>query len=168
MSDKSKYSERLSISSIETDPLRVIPNIELSLRNISIGICVSIALILIAYSLVLHFSNLNATYYREIATVTYVDCNRFPVNNHRDEYHCVVGIKYPTYPNSTKMTENSLTFIDSDKFFEGDQFEIMIDRTNPLNIEVRVISDHNLAIIYFVCGLLLLIIATGIKFMRFV
>ena len=164
MSDK----QDISINPTIPDPLNVIPDIEWSRQNILYGICVILSILLVAYGLAIHFSTFSETYYPEVATVTYVDCNRFPVNNHRSEYHCVVGIEYPDTPDSTDMIDNSLTFIDSEPFFQGDLIEILVDRTNPLNIEVKVVSDQNLAIVYCICGLLLLTVVTGIRFMRIV
>lgn len=152
----------------KADPLGVIPNIILSYKNIVYISCVLISFFIISYGLALHFSTFNSDYYSEVATITNVDCNRFPVNNHRSEYHCVVGIKYPKSPGSIDMIQNSLTFIDSEKFFEGDQIEILVDRYNSFNIKIKIISDQNLSIIYCLCGLLLLIIVTGIRFIRIV
>lgn len=163
----SKTYTRDSSLSRKADPLRIIPNIELTFSNVMYGICILFSLGIITNGLALYFSTFRNNYVAEVADVIYVDCNRFPVNNHRSEYHCVVGIEYPT-PGSTKKTQNSLTFIDSEKFFEGDQIEVLVDEYNPLNIKLKVISDVNLSIIYCLCGLLLLIIITGIRFMRIV
>lgn len=150
------------------DLLGVVPNITWSYKNIVYVICVLISFLIISYGLALHFSTFNDDYYSEVATVTNVDCINFPVNNHRSEYHCVIGIKYPTSPGSIDMTQTSLVFVDSEKFFEGDQIEILVDRRNSLNIKIKMISDQNLAIIYCLCGLLLLVIVTGVRFIRIV
>jgi hypothetical protein len=150
------------------DPLGIVPNIEWSFQNVAYGTGVLISLLIIAYGLAIHFSTFNSTHYPAIATISHVDCTRFPVNNHRSEYHCVIGLEYPTTPGSMNMTTNSLTFVGSERFFKGDRIEILVDRYNPLNIEAKAISDQNLAVIYFVCGILLLIIVSGIRFMRIV
>lgn len=156
------------IKKLDADPLEIIPNVELSFSNVSYVICVLMSFGIIAYGLAIYFATFRNDMISEIANVIYVDCNRFPVNNHRSEYHCVVGIEYPTSPGSTKMIQNSLTFIDSEKFFEGDQIEILVNKYNPLNIELRAISDMHLSIIYCFCGLILLIIVTGIRFNKII
>ena len=148
------------------DPMGVIPNIEWSFSNVAYGLCIAFSLMIIAYGLAIHFRTFGSEYYPEVATVINVDCSRFPVNNHRSEYHCVLGLEYPTSPDSDDTTTNSMTFVDSERFFAGDQIEILVNRYNTLDIKYKVISDENLAIIYCICGLLLLIIVTGFRFMR--
>jgi hypothetical protein len=168
LSTYSMNSDPINRDKPKPDPLGVVPDIEWSFQNVTYGIGVLISLLLIAYGLATHFSSYESIYYPAIANVIHTDCTRFPVNNHRSEYHCVVGIEYPSYPGSTDMTTNSLTFVDTERFFEGDQIEILVDHYNSLNIEVKAISDHNLALIYCICGILLFITVTGIRFMRVV
>jgi hypothetical protein len=150
------------------DPLGIIPDIELSFQNTSYGIGIVGSLAMIGYGILVHFSTLNSSRYPIIATVTNADCVRFPINNHQSEYHCVIEIEYPGYPGSPNMITNSLTFVDHESFFEGDQVNILVDRHNPMVIDMGGIPDNALSIIYCLCGMLLLIVVTGIRFMRIV
>jgi hypothetical protein len=150
------------------DPLEIVPNIELKATDVVYAITLFFSTMMVVYAILLHFSTYNSPYYDVIATVTEVDCNRFPVNNHRSEYHCAIGIEYPPYPGSDDVIRNSLTFVDSERFFSGDRIHILVDRYNPLNIEISVIPDQNMAVIICLFGLILAITATGMKFMRIV
>ena len=151
----------------KADPLNIIPNIDLNASNVMYILAIIASIALIWYASIIHFMSYRSEYYSEIATVIEVDCNRFPVNNHRSEYHCVVGIEYPTSPGSNDITHNSLTFVDSERFYEGDRIQILVSKQNPLDIQIVVMSDKFLSIIYCVTGILLFIIATGARFMRF-
>ena len=135
-------------------------------KNVIYISSIVLCFIIIIYAIYKYFAAYDKEYLLIDATVTEIDCNVFPINNHHNEYHCVTGIEYYPYGLNKKKYKNSLTFIDSEKFNVGDIIQIMVDKNNPLNIKVQPMSDQIQSIIMFLIAIILLIIFTGIRFIK--
>ena len=145
------------------DPLNMIPNIDINISNIMYCIALFISFCLIVWSLNSFRSSYDYQYFPIEALIEEVDCNKININNHQNEYHCVIGIKYKINNN---YHENSLAFVDTEQFYKGDKIIVMVSKNNPLNIKTVVLTDQNIAVFIFIFALLLMIIATGIKFIK--
>lgn len=149
-----------------TDPLGIIPDIDGSSTNIAYGLCLFLACALIASGIYTHFKAYGSRYVVTTAIVTRVDCNRFSINNHENEYHCVIEIAYSDPSGSGDVHKNSLTFVDNERFYEGDELQILVDRDNPLKIKTQVISDETMACFCCLLALFIIVVATGSRFIR--
>ena len=146
------------------DTLNIIPKFEWSGSNISYAIMIAFCSVLAIFSIYMYFDS-HKQYISTVATITNVDCNKFRINNDRNEYHCVTGITYSPF-GPDKKYDNSLMFVDSETFNVGDKINILVDRYNPLNIKIQVVSDQVKAVILFFSAIILLIISSSIRFIK--
>lgn len=142
-----------------------------------IFICfLTIATLMIFYSIFVYLSALYSNYYPVEAVIKEVECNSFIINNHLNEYHCVVNIEYYAYVNFGDFDKNnksekystSLVFIDNELFAKGDRVIILVNKYNPLDVKIQVMSDQEFSQIMSSLALLLISVASAIHFIKIV
>lgn len=149
---------------MDSDPLNIVP--DSSNANVAYCICLTFVSLMMMSALWIHFKAYDTHYVPTSATITEADCNRFSINNHENEYHCTIEIVYSDPSGSGDTHKNSLHFVDNERFYKGDKLRILVDRDNPLKIKTQVISDETFACFCCLTALLILVIATGVRFVR--
>ena len=107
------------------DPLGLIPDIKFSTINIAYCVTITIAALLMLWSAYNFRASYDDPYSPIEALIEQVDCNKMNVNNHENEYHCVIGIRYNMKGHSHT---NSMTFIDNEPFYKGDKIIVMVSK----------------------------------------
>lgn len=120
-----------------------------------------IGLVMIIYSIKIHFDMYDAQYIPVKAQIVNVYCNRYIINRRRDEYHCVLTLKYEI---NNKVVTSSIQTINTINQYEGSEVMIYVDKENPINIYTPNISQNYLSIVLFFVGVIIIIITTGVKF----
>ncbi len=120
----------------------------------------SIGLLMIIYSIKIHFDMYDAQYIPIKAEIVNVYCNRYIINRQRDDYHCVLTLKYEI---NNKIITSSIQTVNTINQYAGSEVLIYVDKENPLNIYTPNVSQEYLSIILFFFGLITMIITTGVK-----
>lgn len=115
---------------------------------------------MIVYSIYLHFSIYDAQYIPIKAEIVNVYCNRYIINRQRDDYHCVLTLKYEI---NNKMVTSSIQTVNTINQYVGAEVIIYVDKENPINIYTPNISQEYLSTIILFIGILIIIVTTGIK-----
>ena len=91
----------------------------------------SIGLLMIIYSIKIHFDMYDAQYIPIKAEIVNVYCNRYIINRQRDDYHCVLTLKYEI---NNKIITSSIQTVNTINQYAGSEVLIYVDKENPLNI----------------------------------
>jgi hypothetical protein len=119
-----------------------------------------IGMMMIVYSIKMHFDTYDAQYVPVKAEIVNVYCDRYIVNRRRDDYHCVLTLKYEM---NEKIITSSVQTVDNVNQYVGTQVMIYVDKENPINIYIPNISLEYLTTMLFFIGLVILIMTTGAK-----
>ena len=130
-----------------------------------------IATLMIIYSFFIYYSSSHSEYYPVEGIIKEIDCNSFAINNHLNEYHCVVSIEYDAfsdYLNSRQIKKynTSLIFVDNELFVEGNKVYILVNINNPLDIKIQTIPDEVFSAIISILAFLLIVVASTIRYVK--
>ena len=109
----------------------------------------------------MHFDIYDAQYIPIKAEIVDVYCNRYIVNRRRDDYYCVLTLKYEI---NNKIITSSIQTVNTINQYAGAKVMIYVDKENPINVYTPNVSLENLSPIIFFFGLIIIIITTGVKF----
>jgi hypothetical protein len=141
------------------------------LNNIIFIFFLVIATLMILYGMYIMYIAQYSEYYHVVAIIKEIDCNNFAVNNHSNEYHCVVSVEYYAHTDLDNLEQieqynTSLIFIDNELFEKGDKVQVMVNINNPLDVKIQAMSDQVFSIIISVIASLLIIVAFAIRYVK--
>lgn len=126
-------------------------------------ILVLIGTILLTYGTIYHFYLYDSTYVPVKAVIVEATCDRVIVNRRRDEYYCLMTIEYVI---DGKTISNTLQTHSNDMYYVGTELSIYVNRNNPVDMQIPFISQKLLVLLLALLGVMIIIIALGIKFLH--
>jgi hypothetical protein len=110
-----------------------------------------------------HFYLYESKYVPVKATITEAACDRVIINRRRDEYYCLMTIEYTV---DGRAISNTLQTHGSNQYYVGSELTIYVDRDNPINVYIPFISQKLTVLLLVMFGIVILIVASGIRFLR--
>lgn len=122
-----------------------------------------IGLILIIYSIKIHFDMYDSDIIPIKATITDIECNRYIINRRRDTYQCKISIRYKI---NNRIMDNILSTEGKKIHYVGDELMVYVDRGNPVNVYTPYMSDNLLTLVLSTFGVLIILATLSTRFLH--
>jgi hypothetical protein len=123
----------------------------------------AIGLILLAYGIMYHFYLYDSNFIPIKAHIVEAACDRVIINRRRDEYYCLMTIEYVV---DGKTISNTLQTNGNNMYYVGTDLSIYVNRNNPVDMYIPFISQRLSVILLVSFGIVLILIASSIKFLH--
>lgn len=121
-----------------------------------------LSIILISGSAINHYRSYDSKYVSTIAKVNEASCERHAINRSHDEYYCILDVGYNF---SGKKLTATLFDNTNEIYYPNDEILIHVEKTNPANIYIPVISNEGITLLFGIGGFISFMFSMGIAYL---